>query len=68
MRFLVLLGVACWMIVLLTHVAERLHVFPSMGWGVPDSPGHYIDLVSAIVGCISLLAAFALWVTARARP
>ncbi len=59
-QFLVLLGVACWVIVLLTHVAERLHIFPSMGWGLPDSPGHYLDLVSAIVGCVALLAALAL--------
>jgi hypothetical protein len=38
-----------------THIAETLHVFPSMGWGLPDSPGHYLDLVSAILGCTSLL-------------
>jgi hypothetical protein len=60
-------GVACLVIVLLTHVAERLHLFPNMGWGLPNSPGHYLDLISAIVGCISLLAAFALRVAARRR-
>ena len=39
-------------VVVLTHVAEAFDLFPSMGWGRPDSPGHYIDLVSAIVGLI----------------
>jgi hypothetical protein len=28
-----------------------------MGWGQPDSPGHYLDLVSAIAGIALLLAA-----------
>lgn len=53
-------GLACLGVVILTHVAEKLHVFPRMGWGLPDSPGHYLDLVSAILGATSLLAAFAL--------
>lgn len=65
MRWPLLLGVACIAIVLLTQVAERLHLFPSMGWGLPNSPGHYLDLISAIVGCISLLAAFALRIAAH---
>jgi hypothetical protein len=39
---------------MLTHVAERFQLFPSMGWGQPDSPRHYIDLVSAILGCTLL--------------
>jgi hypothetical protein len=50
-----LLGVACLVMVVLTHVAEWLHIFPGMGWGLPDSPGHYLDLVSAILGCTFLL-------------
>jgi hypothetical protein len=33
---------------MLTHVAERLRILPGMGWGLPDSPGHYLDLVCAI--------------------
>jgi hypothetical protein len=28
-----------------------------MGWGLPDSPGHYLDLTSAISGAVLLLAA-----------
>jgi hypothetical protein len=42
---------------LLTHVAERLRILPGMGWGLPNSPGHYLDLMSAIVGIVLLLAA-----------
>jgi hypothetical protein len=61
MRLLSVFGVVCLVIVLLTHVAERLQIFADMGWGLPHSPGHYLDLISAIVGSISLLAALALW-------
>jgi hypothetical protein len=43
-------GCACLALVVLTHVAERLGILPGMGWGRPDSPGHYIDLSSAILG------------------
>ena len=57
-RGLGLAGCACIAIVLLTHVAERFHMLPRMGWGLPDSPGHYLDLFSAIAGIALLLAAF----------
>jgi hypothetical protein len=49
-RLLVLVGCACLLVVMLTHVAERYSIFPAMGWGLPDSPGHYLDLLSAIAG------------------
>jgi hypothetical protein len=55
-RSLLLLGFVCLAIVALTHVAERLHVFPGMGWGLPDSPGHYLDFVSAVVGSVLFIA------------
>jgi hypothetical protein len=51
---LLLLGSAGLIVVVLTHVAEALHIFPSMGWGLPDSAGHYLDLVSAFLGCALL--------------
>ena len=54
-RCLLLSGFVCLVIVVLTHVAEMLNVFPGMGWGLPDSPGHYLDLVSAVLGCILLI-------------
>jgi hypothetical protein len=49
-RCLVLLGAGCLVIVVLTHVCEALHLFPVMGWGLRKSPGHYLDLSTAILG------------------
>ena len=46
---------ACSVIVIVTHIAEALRLFPAMGWGEPRSIGHYVDLTSAIGG-IALLA------------
>ena len=43
-----LIGAGCLVVVVLTHVAEALHLFPSMGWGAEHSIGHYVDLVSAL--------------------
>jgi hypothetical protein len=54
-RRLLLSGFVCLVIVVLTHIAEMLNVFPGMGWGLPDSPGHYLDLVSAVLGCMLLI-------------
>ena len=47
-----LLGALCLMIVVFAHVAEAFSLLPRMGWGLPDSAGHYVDLVSAIAGLI----------------
>ena len=49
-RLLQIFGVVCLIVVVLTHIAERLQLFPGMGWGQPDSIGHYLDLISAILG------------------
>lgn len=51
------IGVAFLLIVVLTHVAEHWRIFPGMGWGLPNSPGHYLDLSSAVLGVTFLLAA-----------
>jgi hypothetical protein len=53
-----MVGLACLLIVVLTHVAEAFHIFPAMGWGLPNSIGHYLDLVSAILGVALLLIGF----------
>ena len=45
-----LLGSGCLMMVILAHVAEALHLFPWMQWGLLQSPGHYVDLWSAVLG------------------
>ena len=54
-RCLLLLFV-CLVIVVLTYVAEMLQIFPDMGWGLPNSRGHYLDLVSAVLGSTLLIA------------
>jgi hypothetical protein len=45
-----LLGAGCLVVVVLTHVSEALHLFPSMHWGHERSVGHYPDLWSAVLG------------------
>ena len=45
-----LVGAAFLSVVVLTHVCEARHLLPWMGWGDEQSPGHYLDLVSAILG------------------
>jgi len=45
-----LFGAGCLLVVVLAHVSEALHLFPSMGWGLEHSAGHYLDLWSAIFG------------------
>ena len=59
-RLLGLAGSVCLLIVVLTHVAEAWHVLPGMGWGLRNSPGHFLDLFSAISGVVLLLAAYVL--------
>ena len=54
-RLMQLSGSFCLVVVVLTHIAEAFHLLPSMGWGLPNSPGHYLDLFSAIIG-LTLLA------------
>jgi hypothetical protein len=43
-------GSACFIIVIMTHVVEALQLLPSMHWGMENSMGHYLDLVSALGG------------------
>jgi hypothetical protein len=49
-----LFGSFCLVMVVLTHVTEAYHLLPGMGWGLPNTPGHYLDLFSAIIGLILL--------------
>ena len=55
-RSLLLFGFVSLAVMVFTHVAEGLHLFSSMGWGLPNSPGHYLDFVSAVLGCTLLIA------------
>lgn len=52
-RFLQLFGAGALVVVASTHVCEALHWFAGMGWGAADSPGHYLDLASAVLGLVS---------------
>ncbi len=49
-KLLALAGCGCLAIVALTHLAEHWRLLQSMGWGLPNSAGHYLDLASAIAG------------------
>jgi hypothetical protein len=48
--FLQLLGAGCLVLVVLTHVAEALHLFPWMHLGLEHSVGHSLDFWSAVLG------------------
>ena len=52
------LGAICLTVVVLAHIAEKTRIWPEMGWGLPNSTGHYVDLVSAIAGSIILPLGF----------
>jgi len=45
-----LFGAGCLVVVGLAHIAEALHLFPRMQWGLEDSVGHYLDLWSLVLG------------------
>lgn len=45
-----LLGATFLVTVVFTHVCEALRLFPWMQWGAEHSPGHYLDLASAVLG------------------
>ncbi len=45
-----LIGAGGLLIVGIAHLAEAAQLFTFMGWGRPDSVGHYLDLAGAIVG------------------
>lgn len=64
-RFLQLIGAIFLLIVVLAHVAEAFHLIPWMRWGENNSPGHYLDLFSAILGLILLPLGYLLHVLKR---
>jgi len=43
------IGASGFVTVGLTHVCEAAHFLPWMKWGLGNSPGHYLDLASALV-------------------
>jgi hypothetical protein len=64
-RCLLLLGFVCLTIMVFTHIAEGLHLFSGMGWGLPNSPGHYVDFASAVLGCALLITGM-IWISFKA--
>jgi hypothetical protein len=67
-RSLLLFGFAFLMVVVLTHVAEAFHILPAMGWGRPNSAGHYLDRASVILACVTLPLGFLAVVPNPLRP
>jgi formate hydrogenlyase subunit 3/multisubunit Na+/H+ antiporter MnhD subunit len=62
-----LFGAACLMLVVVAHVCEALGLFPSMRWGQEHSPGHYLDLLSAILGVTLFPVGLFIYVLQRRR-
>jgi hypothetical protein len=44
-----LIAAGCLVLVVLAHIAEALHLFPRMHWGLENSVGHYVDLWSVVL-------------------
>ncbi len=62
-----LLGAGCLVVVVLAHICEALHLFPSMEWGLERSAGHYLDLGSAALGLTSFPLGYLLY-TLKLKP
>jgi hypothetical protein len=62
-----LAGSVLLLIMMLTHVAEAFSLLPQMGWGRPGTPGHYLDLVSAVTGLALLVSGVSLRVLGTGR-
>ena len=53
-----LAGAVCLLVVMFAHISEAFGLLPSMDWGQPNTPGHFIDLVSAVTGVILLAVGY----------
>jgi hypothetical protein len=47
--FLQVVGAGCLVVIVVTHICEALHLFPSMGWGQTNSVGHYVSVCAAVL-------------------
>lgn len=63
-----LLGAGFLVVVVLAHVSETFHLLPWMRWGQDGSPGHYLDLSSAILGLTMFPVGYLLHALSRKRP
>jgi len=66
-RYLLLFGLVCLVIAVFSHAAEKFNLLPGMGWGLANSPGHYLDFVSAVLGAAFLIAGIAMGFNRRSR-
>ncbi len=64
-RFLQLIGAVFLLMMVLAHIAEAFQLIPWMRWGQNDSPGHYLDLFSALLGLILLPLGYLFQVRSR---
>jgi hypothetical protein len=55
-----LVGAGFLTVVVLSHICEVFDLVPLMQWGLPDSAGHYLDLLSAVLG-LALFSIGYLW-------
>jgi succinate dehydrogenase/fumarate reductase cytochrome b subunit len=62
-----LIGATCLVIVVLAHVCEALRLFPWMHWGAEHSPGHYLDLSSAVLGLTLFPAGYLIRLVTKRR-
>jgi hypothetical protein len=66
-NFLQILRAGCLLVVVLAHVSEALRLFPWMLWGRPDSVGHFVDLLSAVLGLTLFPIGYLLHALAKQR-
>jgi len=53
-------GIGCFAVMAATHVFEEFSLLPALGWGRPDTVGHFIDLTAAPLGVVLVAASFLL--------
>jgi hypothetical protein len=66
--YLQLAGATALLSVVIAHICEALGLLPWMHWGEPHSAGHYVDLVSTVLGLTLLPLGFLLHIVAKVGP
>ena len=55
------------LVVIVAHLCEALGWLPLMGWGRPNTIGHYVDLAGAVLGVTLAPVGYVLSRSAKAR-
>lgn len=66
--FLQPIGAGCLVVVVLAHICEALHLFLWMLWGREHSVGHYLDLMSAVLGLTLFPVGYLLHALTKRQP